>query len=74
MPTERRTVHGTLERTIDLQVGGSWNLSMRDDATDNLYGWMTPAEAEGITTDMVLEKVIAETPTTIEAELVAGRR
>jgi MoxR-like ATPase len=30
-------------------------------------------EAEGITTDMVLEKVIAETPTTIESELVAGR-
>src|SRR5438477_2667094 len=31
-------------------------------------------EAEGITTDMVLEKVIAETPHTIEAEWVAGRR
>jgi MoxR-like ATPase len=30
-------------------------------------------EAEGITTDMVLEKVIAETPTTVEAELVAGK-
>jgi MoxR-like ATPase len=30
-------------------------------------------EAEGITTDMVLEKVLAETPTTIESELVAGR-
>src|SRR3954468_23847966 len=30
-------------------------------------------EAEGITSDMVLEKVIAETPTTIESELVAGR-
>ena len=30
-------------------------------------------EAEGITTDMVLEKVIAETPTTIEEELVTGR-
>lgn len=30
-------------------------------------------EAEGITTDMVLEKLIAETPTTIEAELAAGR-
>jgi MoxR-like ATPase len=30
-------------------------------------------EAEGITSDMVLEKVIAETPTTIEHELVAGR-
>jgi len=30
-------------------------------------------EAEGITTDMVLEKVIAETPNTVEAELVAGR-
>src|SRR4051794_10121081 len=30
-------------------------------------------EAEGITTDMVLEKVVAETPTTIEAELAAGR-
>ena len=30
-------------------------------------------EAEGITTDMVLEKVIAETPQTIEAELVAGK-
>src|SRR5665213_328579 len=30
-------------------------------------------EAEGITTDMVLEKVIAETPTTIEAELAAGK-
>src|SRR3954469_19199632 len=30
-------------------------------------------EAEGITTDMVLEKVIAETPTAIEAELAAGR-
>jgi MoxR-like ATPase len=31
-------------------------------------------EAEGITTDMVLEKVIRETPTTIEAELAAGGR
>jgi MoxR-like ATPase len=30
-------------------------------------------EAEGITTDMVLEKVIAETPQTIEEELVTGR-
>ena len=30
-------------------------------------------EAEGITTDMVLEKVVAETPNTIESELVAGR-
>jgi MoxR-like ATPase len=30
-------------------------------------------EAEGITTDMVLEKVIAETPTAIENELVAAR-
>jgi MoxR-like ATPase len=30
-------------------------------------------EAEGITTDMVLEKVVAETPTTIEAELAAGK-
>jgi MoxR-like ATPase len=30
-------------------------------------------EAEGITTDMVLEKVIAETPTAIEAELAAGK-
>jgi MoxR-like ATPase len=30
-------------------------------------------EAEGITTDMVLEKVLAETPNTIESELVTGR-
>src|SRR3954469_23421853 len=30
-------------------------------------------EAEGITTDMVLEKVIAETPQTIESELVTGK-
>jgi MoxR-like ATPase len=30
-------------------------------------------EAEGITTDMVLEKVLAETPNTIETELIAGR-
>jgi len=30
-------------------------------------------EAEGMTTDMVLEKVIADTPQTIESELVAGR-
>src|SRR6187401_3129168 len=30
-------------------------------------------EAEGMTTDMVLEKVIAETPNTIESELVAGK-
>jgi MoxR-like ATPase len=30
-------------------------------------------EAEGITTDMVLERVISDTPTTIENELVAGR-
>jgi MoxR-like ATPase len=30
-------------------------------------------EAEGITTDMVLEKILAETPTTIESELVTGR-
>ena len=31
-------------------------------------------EAEGITTDMVLEKVVAETPNTIEEELVAPRK
>src|SRR6185312_5114566 len=30
-------------------------------------------EAEGITTDMVLEKVIAETPTQVEGEVVAAR-
>jgi MoxR-like ATPase len=30
-------------------------------------------EAEGITTDMVLEKVIAETPNAIESELATGR-
>jgi MoxR-like ATPase len=30
-------------------------------------------EAEGITTDMVLQKVVNDTPTTIEAELAAGR-
>jgi MoxR-like ATPase len=30
-------------------------------------------EAEGITTDMVLEKVVAETPTTIESEIAAGK-
>ena len=30
-------------------------------------------EAEAITTDMVLEKILAETPTTIESELVTGR-
>jgi MoxR-like ATPase len=30
-------------------------------------------EAEGITTDMVLEKVLAETPQTIEGEVAAGR-
>src|SRR5688572_14453945 len=30
-------------------------------------------EAEGITTDMVLEKIIADTPQTIEADLVASR-
>jgi MoxR-like ATPase len=31
-------------------------------------------EAEGITTDMVLEKVLSETPHTIEEELVGARR
>ena len=31
-------------------------------------------EAEGITTDMVLEKVVAETPTTIEEELSVPKR
>jgi len=30
-------------------------------------------EAEGMTTDMVLEKVINDTPNTIESELVGGR-
>jgi MoxR-like ATPase len=30
-------------------------------------------EAEGITPDMVLEKVLAETPTTIESDLVSGK-
>ncbi|CAN5404707.1 MoxR family ATPase [soil metagenome] len=30
-------------------------------------------EAEGMTTDMVLEKLLAETPTTIENELVSGK-
>jgi MoxR-like ATPase len=30
-------------------------------------------EAEGITTDMVLEKVIAETPTAVEGEVSAAR-
>jgi MoxR-like ATPase len=31
-------------------------------------------EAEGITTDMVLEKVLAETPTAVEQEVATGRR
>jgi MoxR-like ATPase len=31
-------------------------------------------EAEGITTDMVLEKILAETPQTVEDELVGARR
>jgi MoxR-like ATPase len=31
-------------------------------------------EAEGITTDMVLEKIVAETPTAVEEEMVAGKR
>jgi len=31
-------------------------------------------EAEGITTDMVLEKIIAETPTAMEEELAVGAR
>src|SRR5208282_3239819 len=31
-------------------------------------------EAEGITTDMVLEKVVAETPNTIEEELVTAKK
>ena len=30
-------------------------------------------EAEGMTTDMVLEKIVAQTPTTIEAELAMGK-
>jgi len=30
-------------------------------------------EAEGITTDMVLEKIITDAPTTVEADMVAGR-
>ena len=30
-------------------------------------------EAEGITTDMVLEKIIGDIPTTVEADLAAGR-
>ena len=30
-------------------------------------------EAEGITTDMVLEKIIAETPTTVEGEVAMGK-
>jgi MoxR-like ATPase len=30
-------------------------------------------EAEGMTTDMILEKLVAETPTTIESELAAGK-
>jgi MoxR-like ATPase len=30
-------------------------------------------EAEGITTDMVIEKILSETPHTIEGELVAGK-
>jgi MoxR-like ATPase len=30
-------------------------------------------EAEGISTDMVLQKVANDTPTTIEAELAAGK-
>jgi len=31
-------------------------------------------EAEGITTDMVLEKIIADVPTTIEGEAPVGAR
>jgi len=31
-------------------------------------------EAEGITTDMVLEKVVAETPQTVEGEVAAPAR
>src|SRR3954467_9401435 len=41
--------------------------AMRHRAILNFEG-----EAEGITTDMVLEKVVAETPTAIQEELAAG--
>jgi hypothetical protein len=29
-------------------------------------------EAEGITTDMVIERIVSDVPTTIESELAAG--
>ena len=41
--------------------------AMRHRAILNFEG-----EAEGITTDMVIEKIVADVPTTIEAELAAG--
>ena len=41
--------------------------AMRHRAILNFEG-----EAEGITTDMVVEKIVADVPTTIEAELAAG--
>jgi MoxR-like ATPase len=30
-------------------------------------------EAEGVTTDMVLEKIVTDIPTTVEADMAAGR-
>ena len=41
--------------------------AMRHRAILNFEG-----EAEGITTDMVVEKIVSDVPTTIEAELAAG--
>jgi MoxR-like ATPase len=41
--------------------------AMRHRAILNFEG-----EAEGITTDMVIERIVADVPTTIEAELAAG--
>jgi MoxR-like ATPase len=69
----------TLAAKVRALLDGRFHVSFQD-----IKDVLTPAmrhrvilnfegEAEGITTDMVLEKIITDTPTTIEADMAAAR-
>ena len=70
----------TLAAKVRALLGGRFHVSFEDikqvviPAMRHRLILNFEGEAEGITTDMVIEKIIAETPTTIESELAASAR
>src|SRR3954462_9624122 len=69
----------TLAAKVRALLDGRYHVSFQD-VKDAVIPAMRPrliinfeGEAEGITTDMVLEKIVTDTPTTVEADLVGAR-